>query len=340
MTSDALRTEIARSVEVLESLEAEWWALADAAPTATPFQTPGWLLPWWRHLGGGELVAVLVRDARRLRGLAPLTIEQVGGARRLRWMGAGVSDYLTALVDPELSRDVWELLLGGLTALLDLVGGAVLDNVPEDDPLFAVLEQLPRRWAWRRVADASCLAAPLPRLEPPSSRPRICQKAAASSRRLARVGPVRLSDVGGPAGEPVPSGPLMEVLFELHGQRWRARGEEGVTALEAVRAHHREAATRMQARGLLRLHALEHAGKTAGVLYGFQFRARRWMYLCGFAPALSRFSPGSILVDRARASALAEGALAMDFLRGREPYKLRWGTFERRTWRIDITRAE
>jgi CelD/BcsL family acetyltransferase involved in cellulose biosynthesis len=91
--------------------------------------------------------------------------------------------------------------------------------------------------------------------------------------------------------------------------------------------------------GLLRLHGLEHRGELVGVVYAFHFARRLWMYLSGFAPALARYSPGSILIGAARDAAAAEGAREMDFLRGQESYKYRWAARERRTWRIDIEPA-
>ena len=37
--------------EELERLREEWLALWRRSPTATPFQSPMWLLPWWRAFG-------------------------------------------------------------------------------------------------------------------------------------------------------------------------------------------------------------------------------------------------------------------------------------------------
>jgi CelD/BcsL family acetyltransferase involved in cellulose biosynthesis len=132
---------------------------------------------------------------------------------------------------------------------------------------------------------------------------------------------------------------LMEALFRLHGRQWKEKGGEGVLAAPAVRRHHLDAAAALDHRGALRLHGLEQHGELVGVVYGFLFRRRLWMYLSGFAPELAAFSPGSILIERALGAACAEGAVAMDFLRGDEAYKLRWGTRARRTWRVDIARA-
>jgi CelD/BcsL family acetyltransferase involved in cellulose biosynthesis len=335
VTAAGLELETVRDVERLAAVEDAWWDLAARAAAATPFQTPAWLLPWWRHLGRGALAAVVVRGGGRLLGLAPLVVEG-DEAPRLRWLGAGVSDYLTALVDGERAAEVAPALARGFGALLDEVGGAALENVPDGDPLFAALEHLPPRWAWRRSVDACCLVAPLPPDETRATRPRVCDKADAAARRLARRGRVTCSSAG--AGDDGRER-LLGALFELHARRWSERGEAGVLAAAGVRAHHREAARAFERRGVLRLEAVELDGEPIAVFYGFHLRDRLWMYLCGFSPAHARFSPGSIVVARARAAARAEGARAMDFLRGREGYKYRWGVLERCTWRVDIERA-
>ncbi len=50
----------------LEALGPEWSALWERCVGATPFQTPEWLLPWWRSLGRGELRGVALRQGGRL----------------------------------------------------------------------------------------------------------------------------------------------------------------------------------------------------------------------------------------------------------------------------------
>ena len=40
--------------EELERLREEWLALWRRSPSATPFQSPMWLLPWWRAFGSDD----------------------------------------------------------------------------------------------------------------------------------------------------------------------------------------------------------------------------------------------------------------------------------------------
>jgi len=51
--------------------------------------------------------------------------------------------------------------------------------------------------------------------------------------------------------------------------------------------------------------------------------------LQGYDPAFSRMSPGVLMLGMVIEDALASGARAIDFLRGREPYKYLWGACDR-----------
>ena len=67
----SLAIEEASSIEALERLRPEWEALWGAIPDATPFQSPAWLIPWWRHVGDGELLTLSLRESGKLIGLFP-----------------------------------------------------------------------------------------------------------------------------------------------------------------------------------------------------------------------------------------------------------------------------
>jgi CelD/BcsL family acetyltransferase involved in cellulose biosynthesis len=126
---------------------------------------------------------------------------------------------------------------------------------------------------------------------------------------------------------------FLDALVRLHGERWSERGECGVLHDAAVLAAHREAAPQLLAAGLLRLHALRLEGAIVAVLYCLadapQRRERRWYdYIGGFDPRFAAFSPGTVLLAHAIEAARAEGAVALDFLRGSERYKYRWGAVD------------
>src|SRR5204862_5184775 len=91
------------SLQELESLRPEWTELWQRCPTATPFQSPAWLISWWRHLGQGGLRVLAVWDENTLAALAPffLWAHPENGERQMLLLGTGITDYLDGLYLPE-----------------------------------------------------------------------------------------------------------------------------------------------------------------------------------------------------------------------------------------------
>ena len=306
----------------LEALRGEWDALWRADPRATAFQSPHWLLPWWKHIGEGTLCTVAVRDDDGvLVGLAPLYVyRDGGGVRHLFPIGIATTDYLEPL-----ARAGWE----------QEVATAVLARI--EDMEWDVLEwpQLRRDCALLAQRDGHP-GEPNPVLALPATT--IPKSTLANLRtcrnRAARVG--ALSYELATARE-IPE--YLEALARLHAQRWSKRGLPGVLSDGAVRSAHAEAAPLLQAAGVLRLHGLRLDGELIAVLYALVHRRRCCYYIAGFDPRHAFFSPGSLLLAHAIEAASAEGATVFDFLRGAEAYKYRWGAVDQAMFTLRRARS-
>jgi CelD/BcsL family acetyltransferase involved in cellulose biosynthesis len=319
------------SLAELEALSAHWSDLWDRCPRATPFQSPEWLLPWWKRLGRGSLWALALWTGPRLVGLAPFFV--TAPFRRLRWLGTGNTDYLGLLAEE-----------GREAGLAGLVAERLVSQ--KRRWAFADLQQLP---PGSRIADADwgpffrvrrTVQEVCPALELP---PTVEEWGAALSsklrsnlgyyrRRLEREGDARFV-----TADETNLTPLLDRLFELHGARWRKRKLPGVFSRPAVQRFHREAAAGFLKRGWLRLHGLVYRDQVAAVLYCFQARERVFYYAGGFDPALSRLSPGTVLTGHAMEESIRAGAREWDFLRGDEPYKYAWGARNRTNQRLLVT---
>src|SRR5688572_17001288 len=84
-------SELSRAQELSE-IEDDWSDLAIRCPHVTPFQHPGWVLPWYQHFGSGESFVLAVRDGGRLQALLPLFLHEWEGRRQLTMLGTGISD--------------------------------------------------------------------------------------------------------------------------------------------------------------------------------------------------------------------------------------------------------
>jgi CelD/BcsL family acetyltransferase involved in cellulose biosynthesis len=311
--------EVITSAERLEALQGAWAGLWERDPRATPFQTPEWLLAWWRCLGRGTLCTVAAWSGGRLVGLAPLRVAPPEFGGGLAFLGTFVSDYLDVLCEPEL-RD--EVPAGLLEHALRTHGGpAELQELRGDSPVLTC--PLPSGHA-REVAQSDvCPILPLPeRVEQlPGALPhRMATHLRRYTRKLEKRGGARF-EVADANSWPE----LLEALFQLHTERWNKRGAPGAFSMDAARGFYRQATPALLAKGMLRLHGLRVDGRIICSVYVFICCGQALYYIVGFDLAFSTLSPGSLTIGRSIEDAIQLGARNYDFLRGDEPYKYVWG---------------
>lgn len=305
------------------ALEAEWWELWRRVAAATPFQSPAWLIPWWRCFHPGELFVVTVRAAGRLVGLAPFYVEE--GTRRLLPLGISVSDHLDVLVAPGC-----EALAGQALVTEAERAGDIWDE-------WSLEELAPDALAWGLPTPAGCedvsaAQSVCPVLDFPIGADNIWRFVPTRQRRdtnLARNRAARQGEVRIEPMEAADAPGFLDTLFRLHGARWQSRGEAGVLAHDRVQDFQRAAVPRLAAAGLTRCFVLRIAGAAAAAHYGLTHRQRACAYLTGFDPDFAFESPGVILMAHAVEQAFDEGGRAFHFLRGPEPYKYAWGASDR-----------
>jgi CelD/BcsL family acetyltransferase involved in cellulose biosynthesis len=298
-------------------------------PDATPFQSPDWLIPWWRHIGEGDLLTLAAREDDALVGLLPLYVyARPEGGRVLFPLGIATTDYLDALILPGRERAVMDLAFRHLAAPpRGCWEEAEWPQLRPGSPLLGA--PAPPGWADRTEPAEPCPVLHLPRrleeLGETVSR-KTLRDLRTHRRRAEAAGPLRWE-----AAEPGNLEALFAALLRLHAARWATReGGAGVLASPAVQAAHRAALPGLLRTGLLRLHALRLGGDVVAVLYALadppERPARRlYFYISGFDPGLERLSPGMLLVGHAIEEAIAEGFAVADFLRGQERYKYFWG---------------
>lgn len=77
--------------------------------------------------------------------------------------------------------------------------------------------------------------------------------------------------------------------------------------------------------------------KVAGSL-SFDYLNRLWLYNSGINPAYSEYSPGWIMLAELIRWACERHYRELDFMRGNEDYKYRFGAHDRFVKRLQITR--
>ncbi len=322
-----MKMDVISEFSELEQLAADWLDLCRRAPGTTPFQTPMWLLPWWRAFGSDELVVITGRDGVRLESLAPLTILRDGdsGESLGLLLGTGITDYLD--------------VVGSADALVDQLGWLDcqawdFQQLRPSSPLLVA--SIPRDWSDQTFDQDPCpilsLAEANEDLHNLTS-PHFRKKIRYYRRALERSGAVLYE-----TATPETLDEFLSALYKLHKARWQQKNLEGVLGDDAVQQFHREVARGMLETDALRMYAIRLDGRIVAVFYGFSLGRTVYYYLSGYDPQLERLSIGTLLVAHAVEQAVLAGAHTFDFLRGAEEYKYAWGAKDRINQRRQLFR--
>ncbi|MDQ6708246.1 MAG: GNAT family N-acetyltransferase [Acidobacteriota bacterium] len=322
------------TIDGLEKLAPEWRSLYRRCPNATPFQSPEWLLPWLRHMfRGGEIWALVYRHENRLAALASLFIRRHWRdfeTRQISFIGTGISDYLDVLADPDSAPLGISSILAHIAENRSRWDICHLQELRPSSPLLAA--DFPAGVSKRVMPAGIC-----PVLRLPESMALVTERLPHKFRTDLRRAGNRLRTSGDFIFETATSENLseyLEALFRLHSARWELRDEPGVLRSVDIREFHREAAQGLFDAGQLRVHGLRRENEIVAVVYSFLNNDRAYAYLGGFDPAISRLSPGSVLIEFAIKSAVEEGVREYDFLREKEEYKHLWGAVDCQSQRL------
>lgn len=305
-----LEVEAVSSWEDLQALQGEWRWLWARCPSATTFQRPEWLVPWYRHFGPyfspRPPWVVTLRSEGRLVGLAPLAVREENGARVVRLLGEGLSDNLDVLMDPELAPHGVRALFAWLTLHGEQWDTCVFEQLREDSPLLHT--PVPPGWGERTQVREVHSQTALPWAPVGQLASHLRQ----ARRQLEQLGPVRLEEAN-----PDNLEALLDTLVHLHGSML----EEA-----SLQSFHREVARGLLTAGALRLCVLRVAERPVAVFHGFRDKTHVRYYLGGGAPDFARYDVNGVLLAQVLEEAGRSGATLFDFPKGRVPAGFSWGS--------------
>lgn len=319
-----------------EALAEDWQALL-ADSTADPlFLSWEWLFTWWRCLGRGRALRLLVvRDGDALVAIAPL-VRRAPALRRLQpfevleFLGTGTagSDYLDLIMRRGREADALRALH---RHLVDARVSLEFSHTLGDDSLAAQLAQRLAGTGWARV-DEPVEVCPYialsghdwdSYLETLSSSHRYNVRR--RFRKLEKNFEARFECAASPAERTA----FFADLVRLHRlRRDPLGGSDGLDGAEMVEFHDAFSAL-AQARGWLRLYRLSLDGAAVAAVYGFVVREKFYFYQSGFDPAFGRHSVGLLVLAHSMRAAIDERVWEYDLLHGDERYKYHWSSGER-----------
>lgn len=252
-------------------------------------------------------VTISVREGQDLVGIFSL-LRSRGAWRSLRAVGTGNSDYL----DPLFADATVAPMIAEAVAQEPDVDLIDLHQVRENSPVLPSL-----------AGSESRVQARCPVLDLPDSFEAYTKTLSKSLRYDISKG-LRGPGVVEVAQTPADALAAFEIFLDLHKRRWRTRGLPGAFSFPKALAFHRRWVAEGTAAGIVQMSVLRHEGQPIGALYVMRAGTSAFFFQSGFDPDAKALSPGTVLIASAIRRAIDEGCTQFDFLRGDEPYKLRW----------------
>lgn len=319
-------------------LAGEWETLLQRSYDNRIFLTPTWFEVWWAHFGAGEARVLTLRDEdRSLQAILPLQIVERGGERLLTLVGdPNVADYMDAVAvksqAQRLLTVLWHCALGELH--FDRVE---LRHVPSTSPLIlAFRTAMAECGTETEVADDEVCPVAILCSSWDGYLEMLSKKQRHEIRRKLRRAQEGADWEWRTAATQADLDRDLPVFFRLTeaGAHEKAR----FMTLD-MRAFFRALTSIFLQRDILRLSVFTRDGGDVAATLSFLYRGRYLLYNSGYDPAASSFSPGIASVALAMQDAIAEKAVAFDFLSGDEPYKYQFGASNTYTSRAEGRRG-
>ena len=320
--------EVITTTDGLEAIAKDWSDLWQRDPNATPFQSPHWLMPWWRVFGGDDLFVIAGRENGRLDSLAPLYVLRDDEESLGIFIGSGVTDYLDVLLAPASTAG----------DILDAMTREAVCQMWDLQQLRArsamLTSEAPAGWMASDSEQEPCLVLPI--RDAGDELQNLLSTHARKKLRYYRRSVERDATVVFEQPASATLDTFVDALYELHAARWQQKNMPGMLADEFIQKFHRQVIREMFDAGALRMHALRRNGTIIAIFYGFAHHGTVYYYLSGYDPAFEKWSIGTVIVAHALEQAVREGAHTFDFLRGAEDYKASWGAVARMNMRRQL----
>lgn len=323
-----------RDDQAFNGLADEWRDLYERCPTATPFQSHGWLHGWWHAYGlAGRLRLFIVRKHGKLVAAAPLMLQRRWGFPILTPIGSQLADFDDVLIDPQDSETSLRLLRD---ALLGDRGWCALD-LPQVRPGAAVTKLL-QCWPARtsRIPAATCLELDAASIN--DILRRLPTRTAGKMR--AKLRKINAQEFSTTRIRPDVAKDAVSRLLNLHRQQWQGRGishEHKGRKFHELLGHAIPPMIKHDQAMIIEYHKGGALVASDLLMIGHDFIGA---YLYGTRPDLRQNVDVALLLlqqDLRITQALDRRVLSM--LRGEEPYKMKFRPRTVRNERLVLSRS-
>ena len=335
--------KIYNTFENLANHKEAWNDLLSTSASDVPFLTFEYQQAWWRTRGGGEwpensqLLLITAFKEDKLVGVAPLFhAENVLGKPALLFVGAvEVSDFLDFIVKPaDLSAFVEGLYDFLPTADIPQWDLLDLHNILEDSPTLDTLKSAAekRGWTYKKIH-----LQPSPYITLPGDfetyLAQIDKKQRHEIRRKLRNierDSVESALYFTETEENLNSD--VQAFIEMMAQD--PSKKDFLT--QEMRQHIQNTAQIAFSKDWLQLSFLTLDSQKAAANFSFLYNNRLWLYNSGWEWDFRDYSPGWVLLANMLDWAINQGIEELDFMRGDEPYKYKFGGIDRHVYRVTV----
>jgi len=117
---------------------------------------------------------------------------------------------------------------------------------------------------------------------------------------------------------------MMQVFFEIHQKRWESLGEPGAFKTKRNRNMFLYEAKLLSEINCLKLRFLVVNGKPISGFYGFEYDQVLYVFLTGFDPDYSYYSPSNLQILKILERCIEENTKEFNFFGGYTSYKFNW----------------
>jgi len=346
-----MKVELINNIEDFKDLKAQWEELLSTSSAKSIFLSWEWLYHWWTNFGTGrELYILLVKDSINdvLIGIVPLfkeSVRVVGVAKidTLRFLGAdeGASDFLDFICQPGYEEKfLWAVhdFLKTHKGEWDLIEFSEVDG---DSHAISRLKAAVLSEFWLlETRSQTC-----PYLKLPQSFGQlgyeVSTKLLKNLRWAEKQLMIKMGAVFSVNDEQSSIEEKIDTLFKLHKTRFSHK-ENNVSSFagDRIKKFHLAVAESFDKAGRLRFYSIKIGNETIACLYAFRYKDRVFYYQTGYNPEFGKYSVGTVVLSFAIKSAIEEGASEFHFLRGEEPYKVRWTKEKKLTKRLCVLKKD
>lgn len=315
-------------INALENLYNEWICLFMQDTSATPFQSPDWIIPWSKCFGTGHLYVLCMRNKeKKLVALAPFYIYDLKDSHlwQLTIIGTGNSDYLDIIADETCKESASYTLFSYLKENSFKWDICYFQGLRDSSPLM--IPEKPYGFSYEISQHGVCPVVHLSTsyeeylsLLPTSFRKNIIR----AESNLKRSGELLLEQANENTIDEFLFG-----LFYLHEKSWNEKGSNGVLSGRLIKNFHETSVKGLLKNKLLRLYRLKYNGKAVASAYLMLKDKVIYYYIGGYDPDMKKFSPGSLLILLVIKEAIENGIKYFDFLMGSENYKYNFAAADR-----------